>query len=102
VNTKPELKDLYRHITPRHATQWRVIGTLLGLPTERLNIIEHDHVFKAEPCCNAMLERWLQVDTNASWGKLFIVVESLVPCIDKGDYMYCTFVYICSNGNWCV
>ena len=49
----------------------------LGLTSERLNIIEHDHVFKAEPCCNAMLEKWLQIDTTASWRKLFTVIATL-------------------------
>ena len=65
-----------------------MIGTLLGLPSERLNIIEYDHMYRAEPCCNAMWEKWLQVDTNASWGKLFAVIES--PAVsgsapDQGD-----------------
>ena len=53
-----------------------MIGIQLGLPIERLNIIENDNRDKAEPCCNAMLEKWLQVDTTASWRKLFTVIES--------------------------
>ena len=88
VNTTPLLKDLHHYITPQYATRWRVIGTQLGLPIERLNIIENDNRDKAEPCCNAMLEKWLQVDTTASWRKLFTVIES--PAVsysapDKGD-----------------
>ena len=88
VNTTPSLKDLYRHVTPKYAPQWRVIGILLDLPNERLNIIEHDHVYRAEPCCNAMLANWLQVDTTASWRKLLTVIESpAVSCCapDKGN-----------------
>ena len=88
MNTTPSLKDLLHYITPHYATRWRVIGTQLGLPIEILNIIEHDHRDKAVPCCNAMLEKWLQVDTSASWSKLFAVIESLaVSCSapDKGD-----------------
>ena len=88
VNTRPLLKDLYQHITPQYATQWRVIGTLLDLPSERLDIIEYNHRGQAEDCCNAMLERWLQEDTTASWGKLSTVIESCVqpPTVpDKGD-----------------
>ena len=88
VNTTPLLKDLHHYITPQYAVQWRVIGTQLGLPTAKLNIIEHDKRDKAEACCNAMLEKWLQVDTTASWRKLFTVIES--PAVsysapDKGD-----------------
>ena len=88
MNTTPLLKDLHHYITPQYATQWRVIGTQLGLPIERLNIIENDNRDKAEPCCNAMLEKWLQVDTTASWRKLFSVIESLAVSYsapDKGD-----------------
>jgi len=87
VNTTPSLKDLYRHITPRYAVDWIVIGTLLGLPSGALDIIERDKFYQTKDCCNAMLRKWLQVDINASWGKLFTVIES--PAVssapDKGD-----------------
>ena len=88
VNSEPLLKDLHHYITPHYATQWRVIGTQLGLPSERLNSIEYDHMFRAKPCCNAVLKNWLQVDTTASWSKLFTVIESpVVSCSapDKSD-----------------
>ena len=88
MNTTPSLKDLQLHFTPQYAVQWRVIGTQLGLPTATLDIIEHDNHYKARECCNAMLNKWLQVDTTASWGKLFTIIES--PAVsysapDKGD-----------------
>ena len=65
-----------------------VIGTLLGLPSGTLDIIEHDHMHKATCCCNAMLKKWLEMDTTASWSKLFIVIESpAMSCSapNKGD-----------------
>ena len=40
VITVPELKDLYQHITPQYAADWKVIGTLLGLPSGELKAIE--------------------------------------------------------------
>ena len=88
VNTTPLLKDLHHYITPQYAVQWRVIGVQLGLTTGTLDIIEHDNHYKARECCNAMLKEWLQVDTTASWRKLFTVIES--PAVsysapDKGD-----------------
>ena len=89
MNTKPLLKDLYQHITPQYAADWMVIGTLLGLPSGTLHdIIEHDHMHKATRFCNAMLKKWLEMDTTASWSKLFTVIESpAVSCSppDKGD-----------------
>ena len=83
VNTRPLMKDLYQHITPRYAVKWRVIGTLLGAPSERLDIIEHDNRSKAVPCCNDMLSSWLQRDATASWGKLLTVIES--PAAISGE-----------------
>lgn len=72
----PLLKDLYEYITPRYATKWRLIGTLLGLSAEEIDIIENDNVYKVVQCCNSMLKRWLEVDTAASWEKIFAAIES--------------------------
>ena len=87
MNTEPLIRDLHQHVTPQYATQWRVIGTLLDLPSETLNIIERNHMFQVDLCCNAMLEKWLQVDTTASWEKLFTVIESsaVSSTLGKGD-----------------
>ena len=88
MDTAPLQKDLYQHITPQYAADWKVIGALLGLTSATLNIIEHDNHYKARQCCNAMLSKWLEVDTTASWMKLFTVIESAaVSCSapDKGD-----------------
>ena len=89
VTTKPKLPDLYEHVTPRYALKWKEIGTLLGVASEKLDIIEHDNFHQAEPCCNEMLKWWLRVDPTASWGKLFTVIESPAvssgQAVDKGD-----------------
>ena len=65
------------------------IGTLLDLPSQSLNITEHNHIFQINLYCNARLEKWLQVETTASWGKLFIVIESsgVSSALDKGDWL---------------
>ena len=93
--TTPLLKDLYRYITPQYATQWQVIGTLLGLSSETLDIIEHDNRDKATPCCNAMLKKWLQIDSAASWRKLFDVIElpTIYNAPTNGNYIY-THIHI--------
>ena len=88
MNTTPSLKDLYELITPQYAAEWKVIGTLLGLPSGELKIIEVGWPTNVEWCCNQMLEKWLEEDTTASWGKLFTAIESAaVSCSapDKGD-----------------
>ena len=90
VNTAPLLKDLYQHITPQYAADWKVIGTLLGLPSGELKAIEAGYPTNVKWCCNQMLERWLEMDTTASWSKLLTVIESpAVSCgaPDKGDLL---------------
>ena len=88
VKTTPLLKDLYQHITPQYAADWKVIGTLLGLPSGKLKAIEAGYPTNVKWCCNQMFEKWLEMDTTASWSKLFTVIESpAVSCSapDKGD-----------------
>ena len=86
MNTIPALKDLYHYITPQHAADWKVIGTLLDLPNGELQAIEAGYPTNVQWCCNRMLEKWLEMDTTATWGKLFTVLESSVlSCSpDKG------------------
>ena len=85
----PKLTDLYEHITPQYAADWEVIGTLLGLPSGELKAIEAGFPTNVKWCCNQMLEKWLEVDPIASWGKLFTVIESPAlsggQAVDKGD-----------------
>ena len=75
VNTTPLLKDLY-HITPQYAADWKVMGILLGLSNNTLQIIEAESPTNVKRCCNQMWEQWLQMDITASWKKLFSVIES--------------------------
>ena len=83
VTSTPTLKDLYQHITPQYAADWNVIGTLLGLPSGELKAIEAGYPTNVKWCCNQMLEKWLEIDPTASWGKLFTVIES--PAVSRGE-----------------
>ena len=89
MDTTPSLKDLIEYTTPRYAADWKVIGTLLGLPSGELNAIEAGYPINVKWCCNQMLEKWLEVDPAASWGKLLTVIESPAvssgQAVDKGD-----------------
>ena len=76
MSTTPLLKDLYQHITPQYAADWKLIGTLLDLPSGELKAIEAGYPTNVKWCCNQMLEKWLDMDTTASWGKLLAVIES--------------------------
>ena len=89
MDTTPSLKDLIEYTTPRYAADWKMIGTLLGLPSGELNAIEAGWPTNVIWCCNQMLEKWLEMDPTASWGKLFTVIESPAvssgQAVDKGD-----------------
>jgi len=90
-NLSLSLKDLHNRVTPSYAAHWRVIGTQLGLPKGTLDIIEHDNYHKAEACCDAMLEKWLDVDPTASSKELETAIESLTQsdqAPDKGSSVY--------------
>ena len=76
VKTTPLLKDLYELISPNFGAEWKVIGICLGLHIGELNIIEANYPNNARWCCNKMLEKWLEMDPNASWEKLFTAIES--------------------------
>jgi len=103
----PPLKDLQNYITPHYAARWRVIGTQLDLSRGLLDSIEYDHAHKAESCCNAVLEKWLDVDSSASWKKLFEVMESPAVSIKQGTSacavcICCTDLCICCIVCMCV
>ena len=89
VNTRPTPKDLQECITPRYATSWREIGIQLDLTNETLSIIHDDNPLNARRRCNAMLSKWLEVDTNASWQKLFNAIDKCSEqCDDQGNILF--------------
>ena len=85
--TTPLLKDLFQYITPQYAAEWEVVGTLLDIPSGELRAIELAYPTNIKWCCNQMLKRWLEMDSTATWEKLFTVIES--PAVsytpDRGD-----------------
>ena len=76
ATSRPTLRDLYRCVTPQHATIWREIGIQLDLPDCTLSIIQANHPSDVKRCCNAMLSEWLEVDTNATWQKLLSAIDT--------------------------
>ena len=79
------MEDLHRHVIHRYATKWKAIGMLLGMDINNLNIIEANHRSNAKSCCRQMFMEWLHRERNASWGKLFIVIESPAVSSDQTD-----------------
>ena len=76
------------NIVTVYAAKWKVIGTLLGLPSGKLNSIEAGWPTNAEWCCYNMLEAWLNIDTTASWQKIQAViaeVSGIQASVSKGE-----------------
>ena len=73
---RPLLKDLFNFVTPDYGIYWRRIGENLGVRQGILDAIGNDNHQKAEECCNAMWEEWLNIDTKAAWCKVIQIVDN--------------------------
>jgi len=68
-DVRPDMKDLGIVLT-NHCTEWKDIGINLGLKLPVLKRIEADNPLKNRECFRETLEKWLQMDTTATWHKL--------------------------------
>ena len=72
------MKDLYKHVTPCYAAYWEDIGIYLDIVPGHLKIIKADHPGDTIGCCKDMWKKWLEVDLDATWEKLFAAIDSAV------------------------
>ena len=72
---RPELKDLYKHVTPCYAAQWEDIGIYLDIELGHLEIIKADHQGDTSGCCKDLWKKWLKLDPNGTWEKLFTAID---------------------------
>jgi len=92
---RPQLKDLHNFVTPKYAAKWKAIGKSLGLSEALLDTTDHGNGYKAEDCCNAVWEQWLDMDNNASWNKVFSAIDLLLsnpsanaaPCTNSEKFL---------------
>ena len=72
---KPEIKDAFKVLVAM-ATQWKTIGTLLGLPGHVLDKIKSDEDSVNDRLLT-MLSEWLKqtADPHLSWATLVDAVE---------------------------
>ena len=75
---RPTLKDLYKHATPHYAAYWEDIGIYLDIEPGCLKIIQKDNPGDASGCCKDLWKKWLEVDLNATWEKLFTAIDDVV------------------------
>ena len=86
---RPKLKDLFTCITPRYAAHWENIGIYLDIEVGYLETIKADHPGDTSACCKKLWKKWLKIDTDATWEKLFTAIDSAVPSIlsSTGKYI---------------
>ena len=63
------MRDLHRYIVQQYAANWDSLGLELGLERFHIDNITRDNRCVAA-CCKEMLNKWLQIDASATWGKL--------------------------------
>ena len=78
-------------------TEWRNIGTLIGLTSGRLNIIEEDRRSKPEDCCREVFDDWLKQGDQGSypttWDSMCTLLEDLnfiKTAKEIGEWQKCT------------
>ena len=72
---KPEPKDLERFLT-EYGLEWRAIGLQLGLKPSVLNLIDAGNPNKHRECFRLTLDKWLQLDLEATWSKLELAITN--------------------------
>lgn len=74
--SKPTIKQLTIELYKNVASEWNLIGTLLGISDGELNTISEREHGDPQKCLIAMLRAWLhQTNTPASWSEIAKVVE---------------------------
>ena len=71
----PQLRDAFRELLPL-ATDWKTIGTLLGLPEHILEKIKTDED-TARDRLQKMLSEWLKQVESPTWKALVDAVENI-------------------------
>ena len=84
------MKDLYKHVTPCYAAQWEDIGVYLDIELGQLEIIKADHPGDTSGCCKDLWKKWLKLDPNATWEKLFTAIDCTATSSSTaaGTYYY--------------
>ena len=97
------MKDLTKHIVEQQAAQWEKLGVELGLKDYHIASISKDNEHnpnRSVTCCTVMLQKWLDIDSSATWSKLDDAVKNIklssATSIDTGGnhgYYYRVFKY---------
>jgi len=65
------------HVVPFYASTWKRLGIQLNIEDHLLRNIEKDNAKDCEGCCSKMLNEWLDMNGDASWGVLINTLDKL-------------------------
>ena len=74
------MRDLKRHIVEQQAAQWERLGVELGLKDYHIANMSKDNEHnpnRSVTCCRVMLQKWLDLDPSATWGKLDHAIKKI-------------------------
>ena len=74
---KPTMRDLNRYVTRKYASDWLDIGLELGLNHSVLKTIENDNPQRCVACLRNALDKWLELNTDATWKILEIAITNV-------------------------
>jgi len=102
---RPNTKDLGQILT-KHCTQWKDIGGQLGLTLAAIGMIEADKSSKIRECFRETLQKWLEMDTKATWHTLELAItnanrESLgLPKLSSSKSEQYNYLVLATNHDW--
>ena len=82
---RPELKELFKFVTPKYAAYWKEVGVYLGIEPGQLDAIKLNNCGDANRSCNDVLAKWLKIDVNATWEKLFEAIDFAIISLSNND-----------------
>ena len=79
------------------------MGIELNLDSSVLEIIRENyatHHNKTEECCKAMIKKWLKIDVNATWEKLFKAIDNVEAISQTSSTLFLKSETIASEQNY--
>ena len=74
-NERPTHKELNRFLTD-YCEQWNAIGLHLDLKRSVLKTIAKDNPMNERECFRVTLDRWLELDADATWSTLELAITN--------------------------
>ena len=82
------MRDLHSHIVKQYAVHWKRLGLELKLEEYHMNNISANnarHPERVEVCCAAVLEKWLNNDSSATWAKLDDAIKMITSPVSNDN-----------------